>query len=69
MSPSEAQKRATKLWRERNFEKYYNKTLEYKRKHYEDHKDLYTLKNAQYRMYKKEFDYNYISKIFRRILI
>jgi hypothetical protein len=69
MPPSEAQKRATKLWRERNYEKYYNKVLEYKRRHYEDHKEFYTIKNAQYRAYKKEFDFDYISKIFRRILI
>jgi hypothetical protein len=69
MPPSEAQKKATKLWRERNYEKYYNKILEYKRRHYEDNKDFYTIKNAQYRTYKKEFDYNYVAKIFRKILI
>ena len=69
MPPSEAQKRATKLWRERNHEKYYNRLLEFKRRHYEEHKEFYTLKNAQYRAYKKEFDFDYISKVFRRILI
>jgi hypothetical protein len=69
MPPSEAQRRATKLWRERNYEKYYNNVLAYKRKHYEDHKEFYTNKNTQYRTYKREFDYNYISKIFMKILI
>lgn len=69
MSPTESQKKATKLWRERNYEKYYNKMLEFKRKHYQEHKELYSIKNARDRNYRKEFDYIYISKIFRRILI
>jgi hypothetical protein len=69
MPPSEAQKKATKLWRERNHEKFYNKMLEFKRKHYAENKDLYSMKNAKDRTYRKEFDYIYVSKIFRKILI
>ena len=48
MPPSEAQKKATKLWRERNPERFYNKMLEFKRKHYAENKDLYSIKNAKY---------------------
>jgi hypothetical protein len=69
MPITDARKRAIMKWREKNFDKYWEYHLEFKRQHYQENKEKYALKNALYRQAKKEYDYNYISKIFRRILI